>query len=101
MLTRPHCPPDEIPTLPPHLRPHHSLPFHTLPLPSLCLWSALPTCSRHHLSLHLCGALPTPLTILALAECPPNTAYHPYTCVVPSQHAPDTAYHPYPRRAPS
>ncbi|MBW0547822.1 hypothetical protein O181_087537 [Austropuccinia psidii MF-1] len=46
---------------------------------------------------------------------PPNTAYHPYTCgvpsqnapnttdpyacVVPSQHSPNTAYHPYARCA--
>ncbi|MBW0528409.1 hypothetical protein O181_068124 [Austropuccinia psidii MF-1] len=29
------------------------------PLPSLCSQSALPTCSRHHLSLCLCSALPT------------------------------------------
>ncbi|MBW0593779.1 hypothetical protein O181_133494, partial [Austropuccinia psidii MF-1] len=32
MLTRPHRPPDETPTLPPHLRPHNSLRFHTLAL---------------------------------------------------------------------
>ncbi|MBW0510147.1 hypothetical protein O181_049862 [Austropuccinia psidii MF-1] len=38
---------------------------------------------------------PTQLTILALAECPPNMAYHPYTCGVPSQHAPNTTYDPY------
>ncbi|MBW0579345.1 hypothetical protein O181_119060 [Austropuccinia psidii MF-1] len=56
MLTRPHRPPDETWTLPPHLRPHHSLRFHT-----------------------------PALTILTLAECPPNTIY-PYACVVPSQH---------------
>ncbi|MBW0563093.1 hypothetical protein O181_102808 [Austropuccinia psidii MF-1] len=41
-------------------------------LPSLRLRSALPTCSQHHLSLRLCSALPTLLTILKLAECPPN-----------------------------
>ncbi|MBW0587201.1 hypothetical protein O181_126916 [Austropuccinia psidii MF-1] len=49
--------------------------------------------------------------------CPPDTAYHPYACgvpsqhapnttdpyacVVPSRHAPDTAYHPYTRKVPS
>ncbi|MBW0568243.1 hypothetical protein O181_107958 [Austropuccinia psidii MF-1] len=38
---------------------------------------------------------PTQLTILTLAECPPDTAYHPYACVVPSQHAPNTTYDPY------
>ncbi|MBW0570836.1 hypothetical protein O181_110551, partial [Austropuccinia psidii MF-1] len=43
MLMRLHRPPDETPTLPPHLHPHHSLRFHT---PSL--------------------------TILTLAECPPD-----------------------------
>ncbi|MBW0564517.1 hypothetical protein O181_104232 [Austropuccinia psidii MF-1] len=50
-------------------------------------------CLRHSLpSLRLWSALPTLLTILTLAECPPDTAYHPYTCGVPSQHAPDTTY---------
>ncbi|MBW0473663.1 hypothetical protein O181_013378 [Austropuccinia psidii MF-1] len=29
MLTRLHHPPDETPTLPPHLHPHHSLCFRT------------------------------------------------------------------------
>ncbi|MBW0585425.1 hypothetical protein O181_125140 [Austropuccinia psidii MF-1] len=52
--------------------------------------------------------LPTLLTTLTLAKCPPNTAYHPYAwgvhsqhsrnttypyaCVVPSQCAPNTTY---------
>ncbi|MBW0517025.1 hypothetical protein O181_056740 [Austropuccinia psidii MF-1] len=44
---------------------------------------------------------PTQLTILTLAECPPNTAYHPYACIVPSRHASNTAYHPYARGVPS
>ncbi|MBW0545321.1 hypothetical protein O181_085036 [Austropuccinia psidii MF-1] len=43
---------------------------------------------------------PTQLTILTLAECPPNTAYHPYACVVPSRHAPNTTY-PYAWLVPS
>ncbi|MBW0542481.1 hypothetical protein O181_082196 [Austropuccinia psidii MF-1] len=82
----PHRPPDETPTLPPISILTTPYTFTPPPLPSLCLWSALPTCSQHHLSLHLCSALPTLLTILTLAECPPNTAYHPYACVVPSRH---------------
>ncbi|MBW0561014.1 hypothetical protein O181_100729 [Austropuccinia psidii MF-1] len=44
--------------------------------------------------------LPTLLTILMLAECPPNTTYL-YTCVVPSGHAPNTADHPYAHGVPS
>ncbi|MBW0549291.1 hypothetical protein O181_089006 [Austropuccinia psidii MF-1] len=51
-------------------------------LPSLRLRSALPTCSRHCLpSLHLRGALPSLLTILKLAEFPPDTSY-PYASVL-------------------
>ncbi|MBW0502800.1 hypothetical protein O181_042515 [Austropuccinia psidii MF-1] len=34
MLTRTHPPPDETPTLPPHLCPHHSLCLHT-PSPTI------------------------------------------------------------------
>ncbi|MBW0560890.1 hypothetical protein O181_100605 [Austropuccinia psidii MF-1] len=34
----------------------------------------------------------TLLTILTLVECPPDIAYHPYTCRVHSQHAPNTTY---------
>ncbi|MBW0576337.1 hypothetical protein O181_116052 [Austropuccinia psidii MF-1] len=63
--------------------------------------SALLTCSQHHLSLYLFSALPTLLTILMLSDFPPNTAYHPYACAVPSQHAPDTAYHSYALGVPS
>ncbi|MBW0574330.1 hypothetical protein O181_114045 [Austropuccinia psidii MF-1] len=46
----------------------------------------------HHLSLRLCSALATLLTILTLLECTSNTAHHPYPCGVPSQHAPDPTY---------
>ncbi|MBW0550909.1 hypothetical protein O181_090624 [Austropuccinia psidii MF-1] len=81
MLTSPHRPPDETLTLPPHLRPHHSLRFHTPPIPSLCSRGALPTCSRHHLSLRSLKCppdmLPTLLTIITLAECTPDITY-PY-----------------------
>ncbi|MBW0497454.1 hypothetical protein O181_037169 [Austropuccinia psidii MF-1] len=59
-----HCPPISVLTTP--------YDFTTPPLPSLCLRSALLTCSQHHLSLHLCSALPTLLTILTLMECPPD-----------------------------
>ncbi|MBW0535160.1 hypothetical protein O181_074875 [Austropuccinia psidii MF-1] len=65
-----HCPPISVLNTP--------YAFTPPPLPSLCAWSALLTL----------------LTILMLAQCPPDTTY-PYTCVVPSRHASDTAYHPY------
>ncbi|MBW0549576.1 hypothetical protein O181_089291 [Austropuccinia psidii MF-1] len=96
-----HCPPISILTTPytftppplPSLHLRSALPTCSRHcLPSLRLQSALPTCSRHHLSLRLCSALPTLLTILTLAECPPNTAYHPYACGVHSRHAPDNTY---------
>ncbi|MBW0527006.1 hypothetical protein O181_066721 [Austropuccinia psidii MF-1] len=59
MLMRPHHPPDETLTLPPHLLPHHSLRFHP-PLPSLPLCSVLPKCLQHSLpSLCSRSALPT------------------------------------------
>ncbi|MBW0564033.1 hypothetical protein O181_103748 [Austropuccinia psidii MF-1] len=43
---------------------------------------------------------------MRLQHCPPSPSshprpYHPYACVVPSQHASDTAYHPYTRGVPS
>ncbi|MBW0490592.1 hypothetical protein O181_030307 [Austropuccinia psidii MF-1] len=77
MLTRPHCPPDETPTLPPISVLTTPYAFTPPPLPSLLLCSALPTCLRHSLpslslqsalpacsqhclpSLRLCSALPT------------------------------------------
>ncbi|MBW0566579.1 hypothetical protein O181_106294 [Austropuccinia psidii MF-1] len=87
MLTSPHRPPDENPTLPPHLRPHHSLRFNTPAHTIFMLMWCTP------------NMLPTSL-ILTLAQVPsqyaPETNY-PYACVVPSRHPPDTAYHPYAR----
>ncbi|MBW0532794.1 hypothetical protein O181_072509 [Austropuccinia psidii MF-1] len=63
-----HCPPISVLTTP--------YAFTPLPLPSLCSHDALPTCSRHHLSLRSLKCppdmLPTLLTILTLAECTPN-----------------------------
>ncbi|MBW0559041.1 hypothetical protein O181_098756 [Austropuccinia psidii MF-1] len=46
-----HCPPITVVTTP--------YAFTPPPLPSLRSRSALPTCSQHHLSLHLCSGLPT------------------------------------------
>ncbi|MBW0462019.1 hypothetical protein O181_001734 [Austropuccinia psidii MF-1] len=60
MLMRPHHPPDETPTLPPHLRPHHSLRFHTPALTILMLVYCPPDMP------------PTLLMILMLVESPPN-----------------------------
>ncbi|MBW0517685.1 hypothetical protein O181_057400 [Austropuccinia psidii MF-1] len=65
MLTRPHRPPHETPTLPPISVLTTPYAFTPPPLPSLCSRGALPTCSRHHLSLCSRSA---------------------------SQHAPDTTY---------
>ncbi|MBW0571610.1 hypothetical protein O181_111325 [Austropuccinia psidii MF-1] len=73
---RPHRPPDDTPTLPPHLGPHHSLRFHT---PSLTIFK-LTWCPPK--------MPPPPLTILML--CPPNmppTVLTILMLAVPSQHA--------------
>ncbi|MBW0586809.1 hypothetical protein O181_126524 [Austropuccinia psidii MF-1] len=85
MLAHPHRPPDETLTLPPISILTTPYAFTPLPLPSLRSRSALPTL----------------LTIFTLAECPPDSTYDPYACVVPSRHAPNTAYHPYARGVPS
>ncbi|MBW0588756.1 hypothetical protein O181_128471 [Austropuccinia psidii MF-1] len=73
MLTHPHHPPDETPTLPPHLLPSQHA-YNT----------AYHPCSHGGPSQHA-----------------PDTTYDPYACVVPSRHASDTAYPPYSRRVPS
>ncbi|MBW0559348.1 hypothetical protein O181_099063 [Austropuccinia psidii MF-1] len=79
----PHRPPDETPTLPPHLCPHHSLCFHT------------PAHTIFMLTWCTTDMLPTSI-ILTVAKVPsryaPATAYHPYTCRVHYQHAPNTNY---------
>ncbi|MBW0590671.1 hypothetical protein O181_130386, partial [Austropuccinia psidii MF-1] len=78
------CTPDMLPT--PLILMLVALPTCSRHCLSLRSRSALPTCSRHHLSLRLCSALLTLLTILMLAACPPSTAYHPYARRVPSRH---------------
>ncbi|MBW0495863.1 hypothetical protein O181_035578 [Austropuccinia psidii MF-1] len=93
MLTRPHCPPDETPTLLPHLCPHHSLCFHPPPLPSLCSRGALLTCLRHRLpSLHASNTTYDPYACGEISQHASDTAHNPYACVVPSQHASNTTY---------
>ncbi|MBW0497213.1 hypothetical protein O181_036928 [Austropuccinia psidii MF-1] len=91
MLTLPHPPPDETPTLPPHRRPHHSLCF---PTPaSYSPWLTIFTLLQGPQVMPLMPPSP-PLT----PPCTPiilSAAYHPYACGVPSQHASDTTYHPY------
>ncbi|MBW0510856.1 hypothetical protein O181_050571 [Austropuccinia psidii MF-1] len=105
-------PPDEIRTLPPHLRPHHSLRFHT-PASSYP-WLTILTLLRGPQVMPPTPPSP-PLTppctrlILSAAYHPyiggvpsqhaSNTAYNPYTCIVPAQHASNVAYHPYARSA--
>ncbi|MBW0514339.1 hypothetical protein O181_054054 [Austropuccinia psidii MF-1] len=73
MLTRPHCPPDETPTLPPYLHPHNPAP--TIFMLMWCPPNMCPTLLTI-LTLVECppDMLPTLLTILTLAECPPDTA---------------------------
>ncbi|MBW0557050.1 hypothetical protein O181_096765 [Austropuccinia psidii MF-1] len=74
MLTRPHPPPDETLTLPPHLRPHHSLCFRT------------PASSSPQLTFLtlLQGPQVMPPTLPSPSLKPPRTclilsdAYHPY-----------------------
>ncbi|MBW0516669.1 hypothetical protein O181_056384 [Austropuccinia psidii MF-1] len=72
MLTRLHPPPDETPTLPPHIRPHHSLCFCT------------PTSSSPWLKI---------LTLLRGPQVMPPKGPSP------AQHTSDAAYHPYRRSA--
>ncbi|MBW0584488.1 hypothetical protein O181_124203 [Austropuccinia psidii MF-1] len=123
----PHPPPDETPTLPPHLRPHHSLRFRTpassspwlkilmllrgpqvippMP-PSHPLGLLSPTQHASNAAYHpyALSALPTLLTILTLAvpsQHASDAAYHLNTCGVPSQHASNAPYHPYSRGVPA
>ncbi|MBW0580191.1 hypothetical protein O181_119906 [Austropuccinia psidii MF-1] len=78
MLTRPHRPPNETPTLPAHLHPHHSIRFHTPALTIFMLTWCTPDSTY-------------PYARGVPSRHAPNTTY-PYACVVPSQHAPDTTY---------
>ncbi|MBW0492967.1 hypothetical protein O181_032682 [Austropuccinia psidii MF-1] len=74
MLTRPHPPPDETPTLP-HLCPHHSLRFHT------------PASSSPWLKI---------LTLLQGPQVmPPTRPSPPLRLLAPTQHAYNAAYYPY------
>ncbi|MBW0511430.1 hypothetical protein O181_051145 [Austropuccinia psidii MF-1] len=92
MLTRPHRPPDETPTLPPHLLTHsHPRPYH----PYACV---VPSQHAFDTAYHpYARGVPSqhaPNTAYHPYACgvPPHPAYHPYACGVPSQHAPDTTY---------
>ncbi|MBW0512862.1 hypothetical protein O181_052577 [Austropuccinia psidii MF-1] len=107
MLTRPHPPPDETPTLPPHRCPHHSLCFHTpgaYHIYSPEVPSPLLTLLHPHLIFSLAynlyatagpssyasdAALTPPYACLIL-----SAAYHLYAGGVPSLHASEAAYHP-------
>ncbi|MBW0537202.1 hypothetical protein O181_076917 [Austropuccinia psidii MF-1] len=81
MLTRPHPPPDETPTLPPHL---------LLGLPFLHSGRALKSCLQ-------CGPHPAyhPYAHGVPSRHASDTAYHPYAGIVPAQQASNTSYHPY------
>ncbi|MBW0551890.1 hypothetical protein O181_091605 [Austropuccinia psidii MF-1] len=82
---RPHHPPDESPTRPPHLRPHHFLRFHT---PTLTIFTLVycppdmpPTLPSHWLDPY--------------APAPP-----PHLCPHHSLHfRTPAAYHSYPARS--
>ncbi|MBW0567443.1 hypothetical protein O181_107158 [Austropuccinia psidii MF-1] len=90
---RPHHPPDETPTLPPHLRPHH-LYAHVVPSPHA-------SAAAHHPhscvvpSRHDSKTANNPYACVVPSRHASYTANHPYPYVVPSQHASDTIYHPY------
>ncbi|MBW0497040.1 hypothetical protein O181_036755 [Austropuccinia psidii MF-1] len=75
MLTHPHRPPDETPTLPPISV--LTTPYAFTPRP-------------YH-----------PYACVVHSRHASNTASHPYAHVVPSPHAYDTAYHPYACGGPS
>ncbi|MBW0514570.1 hypothetical protein O181_054285 [Austropuccinia psidii MF-1] len=77
MLTRPHPPPDETPTLPPHFCPHHSLAFHTP--------------GTYHL---YAPEVPSPLLTLLHPHLIFLLAYNPYATVGPSSYASDAALTP-------
>ncbi|MBW0496374.1 hypothetical protein O181_036089 [Austropuccinia psidii MF-1] len=97
MLTRPPPPPDETPTLPPHLGPHHSLRSFT-PASSSPQLTILTLLQGHKVM------PPTPPSPPLMPPCTRlilSTTYHPYTRGVPSQHASDAAYHPYAHEVPS
>ncbi|MBW0561424.1 hypothetical protein O181_101139 [Austropuccinia psidii MF-1] len=81
MLTCPHRPPDETPTLP--------SPLLTLSPPTLTIFT-LAECPP--------DMAPTPHTILTLTWYLPTCLQHSltsYACIVPSRHGSDTLYHPY------
>ncbi|MBW0586516.1 hypothetical protein O181_126231 [Austropuccinia psidii MF-1] len=90
MLTRPHRPPDETPTLPPISVLTTPYAFTPLPLPSLCSRGALPTCSQHQVSLRSWDALPTcsqhhlSLRLCSASKHAPDTTY-PYASVLHPQ----------------
>ncbi|MBW0489561.1 hypothetical protein O181_029276 [Austropuccinia psidii MF-1] len=103
MLMCPHPPPDETPTLPPHLHPYHSLSFRT-PSP-YSPWIKILTLLRGPKVMPPTPPSP-PLSLLSPVAYHPyacivptqhasNASYHPYACIVPTQHASNAAYHPY------
>ncbi|MBW0504878.1 hypothetical protein O181_044593 [Austropuccinia psidii MF-1] len=109
MLTRPHLPPDETPTLPPSpssplLTLSHPCPYH----PYACVVPsrhASNTASHPYAhvvpSRHASDNAYHPYARVVTSRHSSDTTYDPYACVVPSRHASDTAYHPYARGVPS
>ncbi|MBW0487250.1 hypothetical protein O181_026965 [Austropuccinia psidii MF-1] len=97
MLTCLHPPPDETPTLPPHLLPHNPLRF--------CMPASSSPCVTILTLLRGPQAMPpTPPSPLLTPPCHClilSTAYHTYACGVPSQHTSHSAYHCYTCEVPS
>ncbi|MBW0487023.1 hypothetical protein O181_026738 [Austropuccinia psidii MF-1] len=96
MVTTRHHPPDETPTLSPHLPLTTPYTFTPPPLPSLRSCGALLACLQRGLpSLCASSAANHPYACVMPSGHASKTANYPYTCVVPSQHASNTANHPY------
>ncbi|MBW0520653.1 hypothetical protein O181_060368 [Austropuccinia psidii MF-1] len=104
MLMRPQRPPDETPTLPPISVLITPYTFTPPPLPSLPLRMpsrhCLPSLRLRSSPRHAANTSYHPYTRGVPSQHAPDTTY-PYACVVPSEHAPDTAYHPYTCGVPS
>ncbi|MBW0525263.1 hypothetical protein O181_064978 [Austropuccinia psidii MF-1] len=102
MLTRPHRPPDETPSLPPS--PSSPLLMLSNPRPDHPYARGCPPDTAYHPYARGVPSQHAPNTTYPYAcvvpsQHAPDTAYHPYACGVHSQHAPNTAYHPYARSA--
>ncbi|MBW0506438.1 hypothetical protein O181_046153 [Austropuccinia psidii MF-1] len=104
MLTRPHPPSDETPTLPSpllmilHPRLIFSLAYNPYAAVGPSSYASDAALTPPYASLHLPNMPLTLLTILTLAvpsQHASNAPDNPYACGVPSRHASDATFHPY------